>query len=267
MLTRSLSFAALLGVAALAGCGGDGGIKSADLPRAEFTMVSAGRVDGDPNGGEPARVSLRWPEFTSTAGAAAKDSMAAWVKSRVLAPAVENQSPGDTTAIIEQFLAVYRAFRADYPTASGGWYLERSVDVLADTFGVVTLDMRENSFGGGAHPNSARWLASFDASGHQLLLSDVLAEGQRDTIDGIAEVYFRMARQLGPSDNLEQGGYTFPGRFRVNDNVGITPAGVVVYFNAYEVAPYAMGSTEFKVPWPALKGLVREKTPWAELAR
>ena len=266
-MRASLVGTLLLCVAALVGCGSNSASKSAKYPVAEFKMVSAGREEGDPNGGDPARVSLRWPEFTSTASATAKDSMAAWIAARVLAPAVQDQAPGDTTAIIAQFLDVYRAFKSQYPAATGGWYLERSVDVLADSLGVVTLDMRENSFGGGAHPNTARWLASFDPTGHQLSAADVLAEGKRESLDTIAQVYFRMARGLGPDDSLDQAGFQFPGPFRVNDNVGVTPAGLLFYFNDYEVGPHSMGPTEFTVPWAALKGLVRPDSPWAALAK
>jgi len=251
----------------LIGCGSKGASKSADLPRAEYTMVSAGREEGDPNGGDPARVSLRWPEFTRTAGGAAKDSMAAWIQARVLAAAVQDQAPGDTTAIIAQFLDVYRTFKSQYPAATGGWYLERTVDVLTDTLGVVTLDMRENSFGGGAHPNTARWLASFDPTGHQLRAADVLVEGNHESLDPIAQVYFRMARGLGPDDSLDQAGFQFPGPFRVNDNVGVTPAGLLFYFNDYEVGPHSTGPTEFTVPWAALKGMVRPDSPWAALTK
>lgn len=264
-----IGLAALLLVVASLGCssnnGGSG--RSADRPRAEYKMVSAGRVEGDPSGGEPARVSLRWPEFIKTASPAAKDSMDAWIRERLLAAAVENEAPGDTAAIIAQFLDVYRSFRAQYPSAPGGWYLERSVDILSDSLGVVTLDMRENTFGGGAHPNATRALGSFDANGHQLRPADVLVEGKADTLDTIAEVYFRMARQLGPDDNLDQAGFTFPGRFRVGEHVAITPSGMLVYFNEYEIGPHSLGPTEFIVPWPALKGLVREDSPWSALAQ
>jgi len=263
----SLTFALLLCTASLVGCSRKGGSGAADLPRAEYTMVSAGREEGDATGGAPARVSLRWPVFTMTAGDAARDSMSAWIAARVLAPAVQDQAPGDTTAIMQQFLDVYRAFKSQYPAASGGWFLERSVDVLTDSLGVVTLDMRENSFGGGAHPNTVRWLASFDSAGHQLRAADVLAEGKRESLDTIAEVYFRMARQLGPDDKLQELGFTFPGPFQLNDNVAVTPAGLLFHFNDYEIGPHTLGPTEFTVPWPALKGLVRETSPWAALTK
>ena len=266
LMRASLAGTLMLGTLSLIGCGPNGASRSAELPRAEYTMVSAGREEGEPNGEDPARVSLRWPEFTKTAGAAAKDSMAAWIQARVLGAAVQDQAPGDTTAIIAQFLDVYRTFKSQYPAASGGWYLERSVDVLTDTLGVVTLDMRENSFGGGAHPNTARWLASFDPTGHQLSAADVLIEGKRESLDTIAQVYFRMARDLGPDDRLDQAGFQFPGPFRLNDNVGVTPAGLLFYFNDYEVGPHSIGPTEFTVPWAALKGLVRPDSPWAALA-
>lgn len=266
-LRSSLNLCAALASLLLAGCGGKGGGHAADHPRADFKMVSAGRVEGGTNGGDPARVSLRWPEFNTAAGPGAKDSMSAWIRAAVLAPATEGDAGGDSTVVIEQFLEVYRTFKQQYPTATAAWYLERSADVLTDTLGVVTLDMRENSFGGGAHPNSMRRLASFDPAGHQLRVSDVIVEGKRDSLDGIAEVYFRMSRGLGPEDNLDQAGYQFPGRFRVNDNIGFTPAGLLVYFNPYEVASYAEGGMEFTVPWAALKGMVREDSPFAGLAK
>lgn len=266
-LRASLVGVLLLGAGALVGCSPNGASKSAKYPVAEFKMISAGREEGDPNGGDAARVLLRWPEFTSTASAAAADSMATWIQVRVLAPTAEDQPPGDTTATIATFLEDHRAFKSENPAAKGGWYLERSVDVLSDTLGVVTLDMRENSFAGGAHPNTGRWLASFDPAGHQLSAADVLAEGKRESLDSIAEVYFRMARGLGPDDSLEEAGFQFPGAFRVNDNVGMTPAGLLFYFNDYEVGPHSLGPTEFVVPWAALKGLVRPDSPWAALAK
>ena len=69
---------------------------------------------------------------------------------------------------------------------------------------------------------------------------------------------FRRARRLGPREDLAKAGFQFPGgAFALTVNAGLTRAGLVLHYNAYEVAPYVMGPTEAVVPWKELRPLLR----------
>ena len=42
-------------------------------------------------------------------------------------------------------------------------------------------------------------------------------------------------------------------------NFGLTETGILFYYNAYEVGPYALGSTEFVIPFAELGNLAKIK--------
>jgi len=79
------------------------------------------------------------------------------------------------------------------------------------------------------------------------------------SVNAAAEAAFRAARDLGPGDDLKAAGFWFEdGRFRLPDSFGLAPEGLLLRFDPYEVAPYALGETDFVVPRAALAGLVKD---------
>ncbi len=87
----------------------------------------------------------------------------------------------------------------------------------------------------------------------------------------IAEVYFRKARQLSPTADLKEAGFWFPdGRFKLNENFGLTDTALLFNFNMYEIAARSMGETRIAIPLTGIPGLAASGIPvkhWAANGR
>nr|MCU0409966.1 RsiV family protein [Bacteroidales bacterium] len=90
--------------------------------------------------------------------------------------------------------------------------------------------------------------------------------GYENELNNTAEKIFRAEKQLSPDANLESEGFWFEGnKFYLNKNFGIKNDGLVFYFNSYEIAPYAMGPTEIKIPYATIKKLVLNDGPLSKM--
>lgn len=159
-------------------------------------------------------------------------------------------------ALAAAILAEHRAFVAAFPGAPAEWRVEIATAVLHSTPAVVTLDISEIAYTGGAHPMSRRRLVSFDVATGRLLGVDDLT---RDVagLTALVEHRLRADRGLDPDDDLEAAGFWLPDDgFRIPDNIGVTADGLLVHWDPYEIAPYSMGSFDVMVPAAELRPLV-----------
>lgn len=149
----------------------------------------------------------------------------------------------------------YAMFKASFPDSAQVWFLEKEVGVIHLTADVITLSKRSVSHLGGAHPVTHMFFSTLDLeSGKELLLQDIIRPESIPELVTKAEERFRVMKKLSGEDPLD--GFFFPdGRFRLNDNIGLTDEGLLFYFNALEIEPYAAGPTELVIPYDDLKGL------------
>ena len=206
-----------------------------------------------PNGADTSRVTFDWPRFSggspgvadSLNQAAERFVLAGWGGERVFA---------NDDSLARTFFREQADLRRE-TGMSAPWSLARRVDVVGDTLGTLSLALAESSYLGGAHPNSVVRLQVRDRrDGRMLSFRDLFREGARDSLSAVCEPYFRTERGLAFDAVLDSAGFSFEGgRFRVNDNFALTDAGVRFRFDPYEIAPYALGPTEFVVPYAAVR--------------
>lgn len=177
----------------------------------------------------------------------------------------ERALPFDSIAsgLIEQ----YTDLREEFSDYSLPWTLERVCTILADTAGVISVRFEEASFLGGAHGLRTVRLASFDAArGKRLTYGDFFRPGFDSAFARIAEREFRTVRSIPDSQSFSDAGFWIEeGRFEPSQNVAVGKAGLILYYNPYEVAPYVMGPTEVLIPFAIVKGIVRRDGPLGEI--
>ncbi len=140
------------------------------------------------------------------------------------------------------------------------WYVWKKVKLLRAMPPVISLECSQSSFTGGAHPSSDTTFLNFDAhTGEKATLADIVIDGAMPSLTQVAEQQFRKARELMPTADLKDAGFIFfkGDRFFVNDNWGVANDSLIFYYNAYEAAPYYMGPTEVKIPFEAIRDLLR----------
>jgi hypothetical protein len=119
----------------------------------------------------------------------------------------------------------------------------------------ITLSFEFVAFEGGAHENRQRQFATWDKETQTpLRLATLFPETER--LLEVAEAEFRKARKLKPEDAFEENGYWFErGQFRLSEQLALSECGLLLHYNPYEVAAYAVGSMEVVIPPARLKGL------------
>jgi hypothetical protein len=171
-------------------------------------------------------------------------------------PEADGQS---MTEIGQGFIKDYLDFRNEIPDISGGWYYsgDITVEVLTDT--LLSLTVKEEYFTGGAHGGYGTYFINIDPrTGADFTLSNLLKPGFEVTLTNLGEKSFRKVRELPDTSSFMENYFEFPDdKFVLNQNFGFTNAGIVFYFNSYEIAPYASGPTEVLIPYGEIKAWLR----------
>jgi len=212
------------------------------------------------NGGY-ARVKLDYPEITEAIDKSTLDIFTNYIKDQMFTALFKEGRYKTPEFFIESFLNEYKNAVNDRSAGlSSTWFIERKIEItyLSDKF--ICFGFSEFSFLGGAHPNTNLFYSIFDlVSGRKLSAIDIFTEGNEDKLTAIAEKRFREIRNLKPDEDLTAAGFWFKdSKFKLNSNFGFTKEGVVFFYNAYEVAPYAWGSTALLIPYKDLQGLVKK---------
>ena len=260
MRVKGLLGVVLLGM--LAGCMS----KPAETPKTEvaFTPQSFERVSADCDSGVPcARIRIGYPEITSAPTPAVRESLQAYILEFVLRRTDDSLRAPSVEAVMQSFLESFESFRRDFPDAGQAWEVDRQVAILPSVEGIVSIEARVFENTGGAHPNTSIRLASFDdRNGKRLTLGDILMPGYEQSLARMGESAFRSARSMPADSSIGDSGFWFEGGlFRLPSTFAVTSDGLRFYFNPYEVAPYALGPTDFLIPFAQIESLIRPDGP------
>ena len=164
-------------------------------------------------------------------------------------------------ALMQAFIDEYRRLKEDQPSYEHTWFLERKVFVLHNTPDILSMSLSERTFTGGAHGVATVTFSNLDPrTGESVRLSDVLVEGYQAKLLPLAEARFREVRNIEDGMSLTDAGFTSfeNGVFALTDNFAVGDDELAFYYNAYEVAPYALGPTEIVLSYDELNGLLKE---------
>lgn len=142
------------------------------------------------------------------------------------------------------------------------WRLERAVEVVYESDELVTLHFNEFSFAGGAHPNQYDHFQSFTKrSGRRVQVADLTPDSTSwNRLLDLAEEHFRYTFELLEEEDLDDAGFFFDdGRFHLTENIAFTQYGLLIHFNSYEVAPYAIGPISIELSYDELDPLIKSR--------
>lgn len=167
---------------------------------------------------------------------------------------------GSVEEIMNQFLDDYKELQGDDLPFSMPWSLETEGQVLFQNDKLVSVQLYQYSYTGGAHPNTYSTVWMFNKANHEPLGWQDLGV-KRDTLEVIAEKAFRKAAEIPVNQSLEEAGFFEGEEFSLPQNYGLVKEGLLLYYNTYEIAPYVFGPTEVIIPWSDLK-VVFETDQW-----
>lgn len=134
-------------------------------------------------------------------------------------------------------------------SASFNWEKTLMMDIRHNENNIVSIKFEKYAFTGGAHGISMTEYAVCDLERNKrLTLKDIFRENTKDEIDNILDAKLRKLNGLKPDENLREAGF-FVDKIECSGNFFINNEGIGFFYNVYEIAPYASGTTELFVPF------------------
>lgn len=158
--------------------------------------------------------------------------------------------------LADQFVASYNDFLKEVPDYDLGWWIETSNEIHLNNPKIISLELMISSFTGGAHPIGFSKTFNFSLPGGDPVVLDSLIS-DRERFVQLVEKEFKLANGLPETANLQDEGYFENGAFSLPPNFVFTAEGLYLIYNVYEAAPYALGPTEFLIPYDKLKNLLK----------
>jgi len=183
------------------------------------------------------------------------------VRGVLFAPIEADEAQQSDDVLMKELKARYEEFAyggfSDVPIE---WELTRTATILYQNPDVLSIDIHSEGYVGGAHGFADRTLLTYDVKrGKRLTIADLIDPSSEGIFQRVVEAQFRRAREIPHGESLSQAGYfVTPGEpILIPENFAITPGGLVLQYNPYEVAPWSYGPTEIVVPLEAFEGVLK----------
>ena len=115
----------------------------------------------------------------------------------------------------------------------------------------LSLSFERYEYTGGAHGNTVRRSDSWDLrNGNRITLAQLFPESMDYRTYLIKAIQAEIAEEIAGGENpyFENYEENVANNFHENDFY-LTPEGLVIYFQLYEIAPYSSGIREFTIPY------------------
>ncbi len=157
---------------------------------------------------------------------------------------------------ITSFTQGYAELKEVYPDETIPWEANIQAEVSFENRQVLSIKLDSYLFTGGAHGYAATRFLNFDMDkgqeiDTQTLFKDLLA------FRSYAESKFRKQEEIPEEAPINSTGFMFElDTFYLPENIGLTPKGILLLYNQYEVASYADGQIELLIPFREAKKFV-----------
>lgn len=173
----------------------------------------------------------------------------------------------DIDARIDSFIESYRndieadsQFYSDYKPV---YENNEFTSIAFNSDNILSLEISEYLFTGGAHGNSYFSLSSFNlATGEKINLDDIFYGDYKNRLNKTGEKIFREQYQADSTQSLyDQGFFGFENGFALNDNFDLYKGGIKFQFNPYEAGAYVLGAPEVFIPYSQIRDIIRDDSP------
>lgn len=209
------------------------------------------------------KIVFSFPKFTQSNWALqVRDSINNTIQQVLLLNAAGDLAYQSLDERMTDFIAQYEEDKE--MTAGMGWGVDNkwlcdvNIGVLANTPRLISLQVTELNFTGGAHGNTQTRYLNFDAkTGKQLSLQDLFTVDLEQLLP-VAERHFRRKAQIPDNVPITETEYEFlSGHFELPQNVGISRRSLIFQFDAYELG--TNNTFVFEVPLRDIAPLLNKK--------
>ncbi len=210
-----------------------------------------------------AELKIEYPLLSGNKNSEAIDAINDNIKLQLLQPILDEGEYDSLDTLIDAFFNEFNSVVKETARPVQGWQIERIMKVKNQSDKILAIEYSDYSYLGGAHPNRFVTYSNYNLENGELVsIDDCFTNGYEENLNSIAEKIFRKQKQLKPDEDLNSAGYWFDeDKLELNDNFAILNDGLLFYFNAYDIAPYAMGPTEMVIPYSEVKQLILSDGP------
>ena len=194
-------------------------------------------------------VKISFPEITGVPATLNKDLLNKEIQKSILESSLDPEGKtGEVTKACKKFIEDFTDFKKEMQEEVAAWSVGIDIKIINNDANYLSLRIDENAYLGGAHLNHYTSFLNYDViTGKVVTLDKLIKDTGR--LKELAEQKFRETKNLSPEKNLSEAGYFFDnGEFTLTENFGISQGKLLLYYNNYEIAPYALGPTLLELP-------------------
>lgn len=148
---------------------------------------------------------------------------------------------------IEDFIKMYRTHSAEFPDMAAEYFADVSVSNIYFSEEIISLELREYLFTGGAHGYGSVEFLNIDPTTGEVISAEALFKNAADFIS-YAERKFREKHSIPLNSNINSTGFWFKNdTFYIPATIGLTDENVILRYNQYEIDSYAAGPIELEI--------------------
>ncbi len=162
--------------------------------------------------------------------------------------------------IMESFISSYDKMKKDFPKDPMlPWEATIKGSVPYKTDSIINVKLISYVFTGGAHGYGADRSLLFNAkTGRSLTYAELFKDEKAFT--AYAEKKFREKFKVPAGRNINSTGFMFENdKFILPQNIFFTESGLLLYYNAYEIASYAEQQKELLLPYSDIEQYLKMK--------
>ncbi len=200
---------------------------------------------------------VKWIEASAAPDSGIRAKINADIRARLQPKDAPTGFEAEAAAVAEEF----HRFQKEFPDSEITYFVRRSAEVIFSNAHLLSVEINEEDFKGGAHSNTHRdYLNLAPSTGGSVSLASLLTPDGMEKLRVVAENRFRAGRHIETGKKLSEAGYNFADdRFTLSRTWGVTPAGLVIHYNDYEIAPHSTGPTTIELPWSDIRALIRKE--------
>lgn len=144
------------------------------------------------------------------------------------------------------------------PSTTDGMILYQNINADVKSFNdnYITFCVTHSVYEGGAHGMTASsYLTWLNNAGHTLTLAKAFKPGYEQTLLEAIKTGLLNQNRATNMKELERYGY-YPSHIYISPNFYIDRYSLVFHYNPYEIASYATGSTDVRIPYPAVADIL-----------
>ena len=150
------------------------------------------------------------------------------------------------------FLESYESDKKEFPELSP-YLVEISISTSYSSPSILSIKTDFYSFTGGAHGNGNEKFLNFDPLTGSLISTSSIFKDKKEFTD-FAESVFRKEKGIPAGDSINSTGFWFENeKFYLPESIGMSESKLIIIYNPYEIASYADGAIEIRIPMDEVK--------------